>query len=370
MARRRKSSDASGLNLDSLMDALTNVVAVLILILILLQVDVGQTVDRILGSLKPASETELAQAAKSIAQAKADIARQRQLLTAPPPTPADIAKLKAELALLEKNTTAQQAKLLAHDQLVALFEKTKAEAEREQARTNGLLTEIQRLTALLDTTPIPKAPSATIVRIPDSRDIPANANIYYCFIRDDIAHLVDPLAAKEMVMTEFERNHREFFRELIKIKGKADRKIYDQEKVVKFFAAKNLTVRNQRISVPYNRPWTRLNVLLDFDPKKGDATLADIETSKGRFHSICNKVTSYPRRVLIFKVHPNSFATYLKAREIADQYRIPCGWEIDGSTQVSLPLEFEVNRLEEPPPPNPNAPPSPPPPPAPKRKLD
>eukprot|EP01043_Picozoa_sp_COSAG02_P102812 COSAG02_NODE_38833_length_424_cov_0.898462_1_plen_38_part_10 len=36
---RNKNSDDEGMNLDSLMDALTNVVAVLILVLVLVQVD-------------------------------------------------------------------------------------------------------------------------------------------------------------------------------------------------------------------------------------------------------------------------------------------------------------------------------------------
>ena len=48
---RKKSNDEQGVSMDSLMDALTNVVAVLIVILILLQVDVGQTVERMLNDL-------------------------------------------------------------------------------------------------------------------------------------------------------------------------------------------------------------------------------------------------------------------------------------------------------------------------------
>lgn len=42
---------------------------------------------------------------------------------------------------------------------------------------------------------------------------------------------------------------------------------------------------------------------------------------------------------------------YLKAREIADRFHIPCDWEINGNVAhyEALP-EFEVNRLQEPPP--------------------
>nr|MCU0782374.1 hypothetical protein [Akkermansiaceae bacterium] len=215
MARRNRSTDAAGVNLDSLMDALTNVVAVLILILILLQVDVGQTVDRILGNLKPATEQELDSAAATLAKARQALARQRDALKAPPPTPGQLAEIRADLALLEKDTTAKQAKLLEHEKLVALHQKIKAEADTEVAKTNKLLEEIRKLTALLDQTPVPRAPAATVVRIPDSRDIPEDANIYYCVIRDDIAHLVDLVSAKAVVMREFDRRQRELFREVV-----------------------------------------------------------------------------------------------------------------------------------------------------------
>jgi hypothetical protein len=66
-------------------------------------------------------------------------------------------------------------------------------------------------------------------------------------------------------------------------------------------------------------------------------------------------------------VRPDGFETYLKAREIADEMRMPCGWEIDGNSAYAEPLEFEVNRLQEPPP---AAPKKDKPVPKPKRVLD
>jgi hypothetical protein len=65
---RRTGNNEPGVNMDSLMDALTNVVAVLILILILLQVDVGQAVDKLLGDLKPASPEQIEQSKKQLTQ--------------------------------------------------------------------------------------------------------------------------------------------------------------------------------------------------------------------------------------------------------------------------------------------------------------
>jgi hypothetical protein len=100
----------------------------------------------------------------------------------------------------------------------------------------------------------------------------------------------------------------------------------------------------------------------------GDASLADMQDPKGKFQALVNKLSSLPKVVLLFQVNPDGFATYLKAREIVDRYRIPCGWEINGNTYTQSPLDFEVNRLEEPPKPPPAPPGDKPPPP--KRQLD
>lgn len=364
---RKKSSDEQGVSMDSLMDALTNVVAVLIVILILLQMDVEQAVEKLLNDLKPATVEEVQLAKQEKQQLIDQIKKQEDLLKAPEPTPQELGKIEADLSLLENSIKENKTALM---ELGALQKKVEAEKKLEadeRKKTDAILTEINRIKALLDETPIPKAPQATVVKIPNSRDIPESAVLFYIYTVNDQIHLVDPPQAKKMIMGEFKSNERALFRELRKIPKKADIKIYDQEKTVQLFAAKNLKVRNQTISVPHNKPWTRLNMRITFDPAKGDATLADCEQPRGRFHNICNYIKQTSRCVVIFKVNPNSFPTYLKAREIADSLNIPCGWEIDGGNIYQEPLDFEVNRLEEPPAPKPGAAPQPP---GPKRKLD
>eukprot|EP01051_Picozoa_sp_SAG22_P033874 SAG22_NODE_15061_length_358_cov_0.776062_1_plen_71_part_01 len=69
---RNKNSDDEGMNLDSLMDALTNVVAVLILVLVLVQVDVSQKVSEFLDNLKPATAEDIAQNEALLKQSEND----------------------------------------------------------------------------------------------------------------------------------------------------------------------------------------------------------------------------------------------------------------------------------------------------------
>jgi len=347
---RKKSSDAQGVSMDSLMDALTNVVAVLIVILILLQIDVGQTVERMLNELKPATPEQIELAQQQQQHLLDQINKQKELLTAPKPTPQQIAKIEADLSLLDQSIKKENVSLIELATLKKRVEEQKPIQSQEQEKTKVILTEIARLKALLDQTPIPKAPEATVVRIPNSRDIPESAQIYYCHIFEDQVHLVDAIEGRKMIKAEMRTNDRALLREVKKVPKKPDIRIYDQEKIVRHFAQRDLKIRNHKVTVPYNKPWNRLNMRITFDPKKGDATLADMEQAKGRFHNICSYVRSVPRSVLIFKVHPNGFATYLKAREIADSMNIPCGWEIDGNSYHSERIDdFQVNNLEQPP---------------------
>jgi len=365
---RKKSNDEQGVSMDSLMDALTNVVAVLIVILILLQVDVTQTVEKMLNDLKPASEEDITRAKQELTQVQQQLKRQQEMLKLPEPTPKDFGRVQADLSLLDDAIKKEQGALMELSKLRQEVDKQKKIEAEERKKTDVVIAEINRIKALLDQTPIPKAPEATVVRIPNSRDIPETAEILYCYIVGDQAHFVDMPEAKKLIMAEFKSNERNLLHSIRKIPKKADQKIYDQDKIVALFAQKKLRVRNQDILVPYNKTSTRMYYRLTFDPKKGDATLADMQQERGRFHNICARVRQSSRNVLIFKVHPNGFATYIKAREIADKMNIACGWEIDGSSTLVAGLDFDVNRLEQPAPKKPGA--APPAPAGPKRKLD
>jgi len=365
MGARRKRRDEEGGSLDSLMDALTNVVAVLILILILLQADVREAVEQIVEGLKPVSVEQLEQTRARRAELKEKIAARQELAKRPAPTAAELDRLRADLSLLEKSRGDNERLLMELSKLEALAAKTRKEADAEKARTDALLAEIARLEALLDQTPRPVAPRPTVVRLPNSREIPKDARIYYCYIRGDQAHLVDPLGTREKLMDAFKRESRNLLHQRVKVQGGKDRLIYDQQKTVAFFAKGNWNVRSQKVTVPLNPTGTRLVFRMEIDPAKGDASRADMDQAGGRFHRMMKLVKSYPDAVLMFRVRPDGYETYLKAREIADAARLPCGWEIDGNPALLDVLDFEVNRLKAPAPSKPG-----PRPPQPKRVLD
>jgi hypothetical protein len=185
---------------------------------------------------------------------------------------------------------------------------------KQETELSTLISERDRLRALLEATPAAKTPDAKIVRIPNSRDIPEGANVYHCFVRKDQVYFVDLITAKEMVMREFDREERNLVKQKIKVPKAKDRVIYDQMKVVNFLATKPMEVRGQKISVPVNKFYSRLSVRVDLPSGPGDASLEDMENPKGRFHALAYKLSSFPKVVLLFQVNPDGFATYLKAR--------------------------------------------------------
>ena len=362
MAKRRHGNE-TGLPFVALMDTMTNVVGVLTIVLVMVGIGIAHAVKKILTDLPPATPAQVADAQSWIDKAQAENAANEQIAAALSKLP-NKSDIDAELARMEAQVKEKDIKLIDLPMLGKELAAKSAECAKREADLSALLAERDRLKALLDSTPVSKAPESTMVRIPNSRDIPKGANIYYCYVRADQAYFVDTIAAKEKVMSEFKREEHNLINQRIKVPKAKDRIIYDQVKVVNFLAGKPMQVRGQKIYVPLNKPWTGLTMCIDLPKGNGDASLADMDNPKGKFHTLVHDLSWHPKLVLMFEVNLDGFATYLKAREIVDHYRIPCGWEINCCTTIWTPLDFETNRLEEPPPPSTDTPPPP------KRQLD
>ena len=373
MAKRRHGQEAE-LPFVALMDTMTNVVGVLTIVLVMMGISIAHAVRKILSELPPATAAQVSQMQTAVDAIQAEkTAIQAKL--APLSQLPDKGNIEAELARLEAEMKDKDIKLFDLEALRKELASRTGELGNKQSDLSALISERDRLKALLSSTPVPSLPTAKYVRIPNNRDIPVNANLYYCYIRGDQAYFIDPFTAKKMVMEGIEGRMSDFIHHKYKVRHTQGRLFYDetrtaydQAKLVNFFASKKIETRGQKITVPEDKYATNLSYWITIVPGKGDASLADMNVPNNRFQALMYKLSSYPGVALIFKVNPDGFETYLKAREIADAERIPCGWEIDGSTSLQFPLDFEVNRLANPPPSGPPPPPGGPPPP--KRRLD
>lgn len=368
MARRRN-NDEPAVNLDSLMDALTNVVAVLLIVLILLQLDIGSAVDKMLASLPKATPEQLAALQKERATQTAQLRtleeQQQRLAATEARRTAALAAGEKERHDLETTSKDLTVKLLAIDELQKRLAAQQPVFAAEKKTTDDLMAEIEKLSAQLDSTPETKAAPATVVRIPNSRAIPRDASEVYVLCRKDRLSIIDAEAARKAVAAEFTKAGRTLEKRRIRQAGK-DRIIYDQEKVVKHFEARKLTAGGALIQIPYNRPWTRLPLHLLPDEKAAipSSTLA---TPDGPWMKSLRRLKLNSRTVIYFLVKPDAFETYLQAREQCDAAGLPAGWEITGADFHGETLaDYEVNNLEAPPPGDPNAVHIP----APAKKLD
>jgi hypothetical protein len=362
VARKSNSNSGEGINLDSLMDALTNVVAVLILVLILVQADVSQKVIQFIEDLQPATPEQVEQAKILLADVVARKQAIEEKLQQDAPTPERLEEEKRRIALLEKSIASNDKLLADLSQLKVLEAKVRKERDAENETTVHVQEEITKLEAQLDQTPVFKAPLPAEVNIPNSRPIPPKAIVCHALAIKDRVHMIDTQTPLAMFESEFKKHRRDWLVERIKQQG-GDRMIYDPTKVAAHF--KGFDFKNsqgQKTEVITQSTWSFVQIAITPDLEKGGTPLDDLEKPGSDYSKTVASLMGNSRAVVLFHVNPDSFNTYLKARSLLDKTKVPAGWEVWGgnSWRVTIP-EFEVKRLQNPPPPAPQPGPKPPP---------
>lgn len=330
------------------MDALTNVVAVLILVLILVQADVSKKVVEFLQGLEPATPEQVVASTKKVQELEAAREKLDQLLSQEAPSQKELEVEQRQLALLEKSRDERKDLLANLKELQELAKKVEAERDAEAKKTETIQDEIAKLEALLDQTPVLKV-DPTVVGIPASRPIPKDAEVYHAIVINDRVHFIDPFTPLKLFEDEFRKAKRDFPHQRIKKQG-ADRYIYQSGPIVKHFENFDFrNSRNQKVKVVAYPTATRLRLTITPDQKEGGSSLEDLQEADGLFSKILGRLRLNSRAVLIFHVHPNSFNAYLQARRLTDQYRVAAGWEVRGmnSYDVIIP-EVEVKQEKQP----------------------
>ncbi len=169
---KKKAGGGEELNLDSLMDAVTNVVGVLMIVFVVMALNTARAVQKILSDLPPVTPEEHKKMEEEVKKL--------------PPPPADPKKLEEDKKIAEEQMkkavedlktidTADlqnKIKFMDLDAFQKQLEERKKEREAKKAETDKLLTEAERLKALLDQTPVYQPPPPTYVRLPNPRPYP------------------------------------------------------------------------------------------------------------------------------------------------------------------------------------------------------
>lgn len=385
----------------ALMDTMTNVVGVLIIVLVMIGIGLAKAVQKVLSDLPMISVEEHAKLKEELAafDAKRD----------PAEVQAEIAKLEEELAkLLEKLKALELRKessplpIQDLDALVKQLESARKDRQERKTRVDQLLALIDELKVKLDKTPKFEAPPPVVVRLPNARPMPENAQIHRVLVTENRIVFLRNQEFTKLLDEEFKKDGMPFVLRRETVKGPdgkpvmkkgtsglpvpVRKTIFDAAKMEVYFNNTfnkrkassrdvNRDVLVQVAQVP-NSP----NIQLKLAPKPEGETLAQAAQPNSFFRTFMKEVKKDPSAVLWFHVCRDSVAAYLGARDIVDATeQIPVGWEMFDKPLYTqnLSQEYLVEYTPPPPPPGaaPGAAPKPPGPPpvviaAPKATVD
>lgn len=175
MAKKSKSG-GSELNLDSLMDAVTNVVGVLMIVFVMMALNTAQMLQKILSDLPPVTPEEHQKLVEQMKKLPPPPADPKKLEEDKKKAEQEMKKATEELASVDTTQLQSQMKFMDLESFRQKLKDAKKKRETERAESEKLIAEVERLKALLDDTPIFKPEPPTFVRLPNPRPFPENPN--------------------------------------------------------------------------------------------------------------------------------------------------------------------------------------------------
>ena len=317
MKKRNKGELGS---LDSLLDTMTTVVGILIILLIVVQFDVEETVQRIVigdDSDLPKVTTEQIEALRKDVDAK---------VTASAQAAEKIPELKGLLSSTEFRLERMNAKLLsvqqqlkkstdtekAMDELSVLMksqQKTISEMEQDIADKQALL---ERMYEKIEEEPDLPLPKATSIRLPDPKPAPEGARGFYVLCVGNKLYPVNWSELHGIVKKGVEQSRAK----------KNEKGEIDGEAVVSFFRRVPIGNRHFRIEAQVRNH--RLRFVLH-RKRLGGEDARMIRADLSEFQKMC-KAWDKQKSYMYYVIWPDSFNFYHRAREISGKYGIPAGW--------------------------------------------
>lgn len=346
MARRRSRTSATGGNMDSMLDTLTNVVGILIIVLVTVQLSSQEAASRIAAAIEQLSPEEIGRIERDAAEAKAAAdgfqAALDRLAERPRSDPAaeaaglEAVATKAEAAArdaaarataLEKRKQEQSAAARrAADEAARTAAETlaRAKTEAEAAERTRLA-----LVAELDATRAPTAPPAQQVRLPDPRPAPANAKELRVICREGRVWPVDVDDLQEQA-----QKRAAFVVRQKKLDPDGDGWLTDGTTFVDAFNDSPLRKDDFEMTLALAGQWPQL-VLTRM---RGSGEPADKTGRTGSELARLLRKYDPAERFIRFFVWPDGFEGYLAARQAAAEAGYTAGWEL-----VTSPAEHRIS---------------------------
>lgn len=357
MARRGGHTEEE-LPFVALMDTMTNVVGVLIIVLVMVGIGLARSVNKVLSELPPVTIEEYEKLKKEFdaSQPKEDpkaVEEEAKKLEQ------ELKKTTETLQTLDLTKEKQNVKLVDLDDLQKQIDERKKERDEKKKSVEAMLAEVDKLKLRLDTTPVYVPPPATIVKLPNPRPMPENAELRrflvmggkILFLNDEqFADLLEQdLKRAETTMAISKETVKGADGKPVMVKDKSGRSspqrkiVFDPKKLTDHFARARLGSREIKIEVPLSPSSPRIPMRLVPVPGAGE-TIEQARSLVSVFQTQLKRVKADPKGVVWFHVFKDSIETYLAARDIADQMSVPVGWELTSNAYYSrsMPAEYSV----------------------------
>lgn len=344
---RRRNNDTEDVSLDSLLDTMTNVVAILVILLIVTQLGVSDAVKRI-AAKNPVDPEQVAATRKSVERKRGRLETLKALAESTPDSPVEIGnQLKSTRVDIEnvrkkiKQSETEEKRLLLLATAQAEQKSKLEELTRLNEEIQSKLSEIQKIEAQLEKIPVRSAIPTRVVNLPNPRPAPRGAKPFLMLIRNQRVYPLD----FEYFRAQAESRALEII-DRLKL-NRDPRKGIDAGKFLTAFNRKKLRDKFFEVTMKANGP----TPVLVFQPIANKGFDHRLLTNRlGPFHR--SLASMNPQQFYIsFLVWADSFETYLLARQACSQHGLAAGW-----APQSTPRPYERNlggklRFGPPPPP-------------------
>lgn len=343
MAKRE--ADAGGMNLDSLMDTLTNVVGILVIILIFTVIQGADAVKRIKGFVDEISDAQFQKLMAQTREVQAMLRKHRldlkQLEDDRPKQEAALAQYKEMIAELKKNLELLAAGKVNIAETQKLLQQRQAQVAAIEKEIDAKEKEIASLKArMADTLAAGPNPEFKVVNLPEPRQAPKGATAVTFLCRAGRVIPVDAKGLQEKAVDAFEAASRLLVRQ-----GQID-----CQKLIEIFDKRSLGDRYCTLKVRIGSDAKPYLAVLP-RPDAGDKT-ENIGTRSSQFARWIQGIDP-EHFYLDFRVFDDSFSTYLEARNVAMRQGVLAGWSpysLSSEYRISFPLDKSLTCMGKEPP--------------------
>lgn len=362
MARRKSNTSATGANMDSLLDALTNVVGILVIVLVAVQLssqEAAQRMEEMIAKIDPDEQERIKQAAKD-----SEVKLEEMKLALQVESEKDDIDPNKLLAMLQEDIAAAELKakkdLLAAEAAEKEAEEKKLAAEKLRRSLMAQLATLEEkekeftvaktdLLAKLEKMPTLNAPPPKEVRPPTPKDIPRNKDgnallqeRKVLVSNGKVIPFVDPGKQMETAI----KNRLKMIIDKNKINVGEGNYISEESQAMKLIDEFNKDpAKNKYFDLKLVRAGRQIRVEIVPTEECGEEPEKAV---RGIFGTVLRNMQG--KWYLRYLVEPDSFETYMAMRKVTDSSGFYAGWTIidPGSYLHSLSSGYNIG--ERPPP--------------------